>query len=113
MKWFHSRKKYNVPQRIDKLFSDLKKDFLRILLVLDQRGVNIYAIAEDSFFREEDTQALLNLFRLSEKLVTESINENSLVLLKKLLQYEVSSINVKFGTFRLWLVKSDKYYLIA
>ncbi|MEO2068137.1 MAG: hypothetical protein ABGX27_01330 [Desulfurobacteriaceae bacterium] len=114
MKWFFEKGKENIPQRIDYIFSDLrKKDFLEILMVFDEKGVCVYSIVKDCFFQEEDAQNLLNLFRLSDRVITESISENALILLKKLLNYEVSSINVKFGAFRLWLIKSSKYYLIA
>jgi len=113
MEWFHFRREKTIPEKVERLLKDLKDESLKALIVFDQRGASIYSYSVGEFFEERDVQLLLNIFLLSDKIVTESVNENSFILLKKILHYEVNSITIKFGSFRLWLIKSQKYYLIA
>jgi lipoate-protein ligase A len=112
--WNREDNMRNIPEEIEKLFAKLiKKDFLKAIVVFDEEGIIIYSINRSSLFLDKDVQMLFNLFRNTEKIISESIRNDRVVLFKNLLHYRVSLINVKFGVFRLWFVKSQNYYLVA
>jgi lipoate-protein ligase A len=112
--WNREDNMRNIPEEIEKLFAKLtKKDFLKAIVVFDEEGIIIYSINRSSLFLDKDVQMLFNLFRNTEKIISESIRNDRVVLFKNLLHYRVSLINVKFGIFRLWFVKSPNYYLVA
>ncbi len=114
MRWFFYKKNNsNVPQRINKLFADIiKKESVKILLVFDRRGNIIYSNSNEFFFKEKDLQGLLRLLEVSEKMVTECIS-NKEFFISNFLHYRISTLNVKYGIYRIWLVKSKEHFLIA
>ena len=112
--WNREDNMRNIPEEIEKLFAKLiKKDFLKAIVVFDEEGIILYSINRSNLFLDKDVQMLFNLFGNTEKIIFESIRNDRVVLFKNLLHYRVSLINVKFGIFRLWFVKSPNYYLVA
>lgn len=110
---FLNRNNRNVSQQLKDIFSSLEKDFVKAIVLLDERGVELYSYPERSCFHEKDLQGFLNLFFYSEKIINQSFDDGNLVVFRNFLNYFVSSIIVKFGTYRIYLISNSKFFLLC
>jgi len=110
---FFSHSNKNVSQQLKEIFSSLEKDYVKAIILLDEKGAELYSYPERSFFHKKDLQGFLNLFSYSEKIINQSFDDGNLIVFRNFLNYFVSSIIVKFGTYRIYLANNKKFFLLC
>jgi len=109
--WFVSRRSKNVVHELKKILAPLEKNYVKAIILLDERGVELYSYPDDDFSKK-DLQGFLNLFFASEKVVDQAFKEEELTICRNFLNYYVSSIIIKFGIYRIYLVNNRKFFLL-
>ncbi len=105
------RKKKSFLNYVQDLMKKLEVEGTALLILSDEKGYPIYG---NSFFSFSEiySQTLLNLLEVSDKFVNDSLKKEVSELYKTL-NYLVDSVIIRYGSFRIFLIKTPHFHFLS
>ncbi|WP_457680764.1 hypothetical protein [Thermovibrio sp.] len=102
-KWLKSKERLTVQEKIKRSLSEVEKEFIKAILILDREGVCLYSKVRDERIKDEEFPLLISLVERSKRAVEELIIPSK----------GLASLEFKLGNLRLFIVEGRDGYAIA